>query len=110
MVEPPRDERVERVLACMPKWAVAAIVAQCDSFRQGDVEAQSARYGPGDLCYLQGMREAGPLVVVREDEDLGLARQATKSRCLVQDPVAVALEAGPPWVRALFAGAVPGCL
>ena len=27
MVEPARDERVESVLTCMPKWAVPAVVA-----------------------------------------------------------------------------------
>jgi hypothetical protein len=73
MVEPTRDKRVESVLACMPEWAVAAIVAQRDSFSQGHIEAQRAGDGPGNLSYLEGVREAGPLVVVRENEDLCLA-------------------------------------
>ena len=45
-------------------------------------------------------------MVVREDEDLRLAGQAAKG-ARVQDAVAVALEAGPEFVRFLFAGSVP---
>jgi hypothetical protein len=56
------------------------------------------------------MRQARPLVVVGENEDLCLARQASKSRCLVEDPVAVALETGPPRVRGLLSRAVPATL
>jgi hypothetical protein len=44
-------------------------------------------------------------VVVGEDEDLRLARQATEGRG-VEDAVAVALEAGPPLVGFLGPGAV----
>jgi hypothetical protein len=57
----------------MPKWAVPAIVAQRDGFSQSDIEAQRAGDGPGHLSHLQGVRKAGPLVVVGENEDLCLA-------------------------------------
>ena len=64
----------------------------------------------GDLGDLEGVGEPGALVVVGEDEHLGLAGQAAE-RAGVQDAVAVALEAGAPRVglppsTAALAGAV----
>ena len=59
----------------------------------------------GHLGHLEGVGQPGALVVVGEDEDLGLAGQAPEGGG-VQDAVAVALEAGAPGVGRL--GRRPG--
>jgi hypothetical protein len=57
----------------MTERAVTAIVAQRDGFCQSDIEAERAGNCPGHLSHLEGVGKAGPLVVVRENEDLCLA-------------------------------------
>tara|TARA_B110000014_G_scaffold208052_1_gene159177 strand:- start:23 stop:385 length:363 start_codon:yes stop_codon:yes gene_type:complete len=47
------------------------------------------------------MGQAGPLVVLGEDEHLGLARKTPKGRG-VEDPIAIPLKAGPKLVRRLL--------
>ena len=79
-------------LAC-PPGAVPAVVAEGDGLGEGHVEADGPGDGRGHLGHLQGMGEAGALVVVGEHEDLGLAGQASERRG-VQDAVTVAFEAG----------------
>ena len=99
VVEPALDEGVERVLAGVPARTVAAVVAERDRLGERDVEPHGPRDAAGDLGDLEGVREAGALVVLGEDEHLGLAGEPPE-RARVQDAVAVALEAGPPRVRA----------
>ena len=73
--------------------------------------ATLSRHGPGDgrgdLRHLEGVGQAGALVVGGEDEDLGLAGEAPEGGG-VQDAVPVALEAGPPLVGLLRLGPLPG--
>ena len=76
VVEAAVDVGGERVLAGMAARAVAAVVPEGDGLGQGHVQPA----GPGDpgghLGDLECVGQPGPLVVVGEDEDLGLAGQA----------------------------------
>ena len=99
---------VERVLAGMAAGPVAAVVAQRDGLGERDVEPQRLGDRARDLRHLERVGQPGALMVLGEDEDLGLAGQATE-RGGVEDAVAVTLEAGTPLVGLLgpraFAGA-----
>ena len=106
MIEPPVDERGEGVLAGVPTRTVPAVVAQGDGLGEGHVQPAGAGDAHGHLGHLERVGQPGPLVVVGEDEDLGLAGQPPERRG-VQDPVAVPLEAGPPRGPAPRSG--PGC-
>jgi hypothetical protein len=87
--------------------AVAAIMPECDRLGQRDVEPGGASDGGGHLRYFESVGQPGALMVEREDKDLGLASQATKST-RVQDAVAITLETGAQDVRLLWRGPVPG--
>ena len=67
---------------------------------QGHIEPEGSGDPRGHLGHLEGVGQSSSLVVVGEHEDLGLARQAAKGGSM-EDPVAIALEAGAPWVRLL---------
>ena len=87
------DERTERLLAGVAAGPVTAVVAQGDGLGQRQVQSQRAGDGHRHLRHLERMGQSGALVVGREHEDLGLARQSTEGAG-VQDAIAVALEAG----------------
>ncbi len=110
VVEPAVDVGGEGVLARVAARPVAAVVAEGDGLGQGDVEPAGPGDAGGHLGDLEGVGQTGALVVVGEDEDLGLAGEAAEGGG-VQDPVAVPFEAGPPRVRLLGsgAGARSGC-
>ena len=74
------DVRRQGVLAGVAARPVAAVVAEGDGLGQGDVEPEHAGDGRGDLGDLEGVGEAGALVVVGEHEHLGLAGQAAERR------------------------------
>ena len=79
-------------LAGVPERRVPQVVRQADALHQVFVGAQGAGDGAGDLRDLQGMRQAGAVIIALViDEDLRLVLQAAESRG-VQDAVAVALE------------------
>jgi len=84
---------------------VPQVVRQRDRLQQILVRPQCARHSPADLRHLQGVRQAGtviiPLVV---HENLGLVLQAPKGRG-VQYPIAVALEGSAE--RRLLFGVLP---
>ena len=107
VVEPAGHVGVERVLAGVTARAVPAVVAERDGLGQGDVQPAGPGDGRGHLRHLERVGEAGALVVLGEDEDLGLAGQPAE-RGGVQDAVAVALEAGAPGVGLLGLGPVAG--
>ena len=88
---------------CPQSWprAIASV--------ERDVQPERAGDGHGDLGHLEGMGEAGALVVVGEDEHLGLAGESAE-RGRVQDAVAVALEARTQRVGLLLDGAVAGAV
>ena len=99
---------VEGVLGGVAARTVAAVVAEGDGLGERDVEPQRPGDGGGDLGDLEGVGEAGALVVVGEDEDLGLAGEAPEGGGTVQDAVAVALEARAHRIGLLGEVAVPG--
>jgi hypothetical protein len=91
----------------MAAGPVAAVVAECDRLRQCNIQTKGPGGGRGDLGDFERVGEPGPLMVVREDEDLGLPGEPPERRG-VKDPVPVPLEACPPGVGLLRAGAVTG--
>lgn len=107
VVVPLCEERAERLLTRVTPRAVPAVMAEGHCFGEGDVQSGGARDGGCDLSYLEGMGEAGALVVLWEDEDLRLTGEAPE-RARMQDTVAVALEASPQRVRFLLTGAQAG--
>ena len=78
--KPPGHVGVERVLAGVAARAVPAVVAEGDGLGEGHVEPAGPGDAGGDLGHLEGVGEAGALVVLGEDEDLGLAGQAAEGR------------------------------
>ena len=105
VVVPALDVRRQGVLAGVAARTVAAVVAEGDGLGEGDVEAQTAGDRGGDLGDLEGVGEPRALVVVGEDEHLGLAGEPSEGAG-VQDAVAVALEAGAVGVGWLLQGTV----
>jgi hypothetical protein len=88
------DECIEGVFACVTSRTVPAVVTESNGFGERDVESE----GPGDrrchLSDLESVCEACALVIVGEDEDLGLSGKTTKCRRM-EDSVSVSLETGP---------------
>src|SRR5690606_39274760 len=107
VVVPIGEEGVERLLAGMATRPVPAVVTDRDRLGESDVEAGRPGNRGGHLVHLEGVREAGALMVLGEHEDLRLAGQPSKRR-RVQDAVPVPLEAGPLRIRLLRALAVTG--
>ena len=83
-----------------------AVVAEGDGLGERDVQPAGPGDGGGDLRHLERVGQPGALVVLGEDEDLGLAGQAAEGGG-VEDAVAVALEAGAPRVGLLGPGRSP---
>src|SRR5829696_2824829 len=76
----------------MSERRVPQIVAKPDRLDQVLVEEERPADGAGDLGYLEGMGETGPVVVRGgSDKDLGLVHQPTKALA-VENPVSVPLE------------------
>ena len=102
-----RAEMVELILTYMAEGCMAQVVAQGDGLRQVLVEIQSPGNGAGYLSNLQGVGEAGDVMVAqRRDEDLGLVFEAAKS-LTVDDAIPVALELGADRGRFLGDHAAP---
>jgi hypothetical protein len=101
------DEGVEGVFAGMASGSVPTIVTERDRLGESNIEPERTRDGCGDLCDLQGVCEPCSLVVVGEDEDLGLASEAAKCRGM-KDAVAITFEAGPVVVGLFGNGSVSG--
>ncbi len=96
VLEPPAaalpQRRVKGLLAGVAKGRVAEVVAEPDRLGQVLVEAERSGDGASDPAGLQGVGEAGPVVVaLGGDEDLCLVLEAAEGLG-VDDPVAVALE------------------
>ena len=107
VVEPLGQVGVERVLAGVASRTVPAVVPERDRLGEGDVEPAGPGDRGGDLRHLERVGEPGPLVVLGEHEDLGLAGQPAEGGG-VEDAVAVALEAGAPRVGLLGLRPVAG--
>ena len=87
------DVRAEGVLRGVAARPVTAVVSECDRLGQRDVEPG----GPGDrgrdLRDLERVGQPGALMVLGEHEHLGLPGEPAERRA-VNDPVAIAFEAG----------------
>ena len=91
-------------LTGMPERGVTEIVAEPDRLDEVLVEEERAADGAGDLGHLEGMGEAGPVVVAGgSDKDLGLVHQPAKALG-VEDAIAVALERGSQVALRLWRG------
>jgi hypothetical protein len=89
---------IERALAGMPKWGMAYIVRQGQSFSQVLIQAQRPRNGARDLRHFHGVGQAAAKVVrTALGKDLGFAGQSPK-RSGMDDAAAIALEGGSPGV------------
>ena len=97
----------QRVLTGVTARTVAAVMTERDRFRQRDIQAERACHRRRYLGDLERMRETGALMVVREHEDLRLARQSTEG-ARMEDSVAVTFEARTPWVRRFFVASLAG--
>src|SRR6266566_4182259 len=94
MAEGPPEERGERLLPEVPERRVAEIVPERDGFGQILVEPQRAGDGARDVTDVERVREPYAVVVpLGREEHLCLVLE-TAERFGVDDPVAVALEAG----------------
>ena len=93
LVVPESGQRLgKRHLPGVAEWGVAEVVAQSDRLDQVLVQPQRPPDRPRDLRHLEGVGEAGAVMVARRgDEDLGLAHQPAE-RLGVDDPVAIALK------------------
>ena len=107
MVEPAVEVRGQRVLAGMSTRPVPAVVPDRDRLDERNVQAQRLGHRPCHLGDLEGVGHARALVVVGEHEHLRLAGEPPKGR-VVEDPVAVAFEAGAERVGLLGAAPVAG--
>src|SRR5665811_843854 len=105
VIEPADDIRVQGLLARMTPGSVSAIVAQSDGLGQCHVEPACSGNAGGHLGHLQGMGQSCALIIVREDEHLGLPGETTEGRGM-EDPVTVPFEARPPGIGLLWS--LPG--
>src|SRR4051812_44302419 len=81
--------------ACGAEGGGTEIVAETDGFDEVLVEEKSPADGARDLGHLEGVGEAGPVVVAGgSDKDLGLVHQPAKTLG-VEDAIAVALKRCP---------------
>ena len=93
-------------LTGVPERRVTEIVAKPDRLDQVLVEQERPADGAGDLSHLEGMGEAGPVVVGGgSDKDLGLVHQPPKALG-VENPIAVALERGSQIALRLWRGSL----
>src|SRR5215210_2692125 len=84
----------QRGLTGMPERRVTEIVAETDRLNEVLVEEERPANSTSYLGDLEGVGEAGSIVVAGgSDEDLGLVHQSAKT-LRVEDAVAVALERG----------------
>src|SRR3712207_1625941 len=100
----------------MTEGGMAEVVAEGYSLGEVFVQVQRAGYGASDLHHLQGVGQAGAIVVaIGGDEDLCFVHEAAEGFS-VDDAVPVALEVvpdaveglGPPPPGATLAGPVGG--
>lgn len=103
-------ERIEGIFACMPAWAMAAIVAESDCFGERDVEAKAARYRSSNLCDFECVSEPRSLMVVGKNKDLCFARKATECWGM-ENAIAIAFKTGSKLVGFFLCGSVArsGC-
>ena len=100
MIEAAGQEGVERVLAGVATRPVPAVVAERNRFGERHIEPEGASDARCDLGDFKCVRETRAHVVVGEDEDLRLSREATE-RARVQYPIAITLKTSAFTVRTI---------
>jgi len=79
----------------MAEWPVPEVVAKGDRFHQVFIEKEGLANGPGDLGYLDRMRQSRSVMVIRrKKKDLRLMLQPPE-RLAVYDPVTIMLKRRP---------------
>jgi hypothetical protein len=89
----------ESILAGVAPRAVATVVPEGDCLGERLIETECSGDGNGDLRDLERVSETGALVVIRENEDLGLSGKSAEGGCPVEDSISISLEAGADRVR-----------
>ena len=101
VLETARHEGGHDALAMVPERGVAQVVAEGDGLGQVFVERERLGDGPRDLRHLEGVRQAGPVVVAGgREEHLRLVLEASEG-LRMQDAITVALERRPDIVLGL---------
>ena len=98
----------EGILAGVTAGTMATVVPERDGLGERLVELERPSDPDGDLGHLEGVGESCALVVVGEDEHLGLAGEPAEGRGAMEDAVAVALEAGAHGIGGLRNRSVAG--
>jgi hypothetical protein len=80
MVIAARDECIEGVLAGMASRSMSTVVSEGNGLGESNIEPERTSDGCGYLCDLEGVGEPSSLVVIGEDEYLGLASKTAKRR------------------------------
>ena len=102
MPEPSLHDSVESPLPRMAERGVPQIVAQGDRLGQILIQAQRPRDGTGDLGYLEGMGQAGTVMIpFGRQENLRFVLE-TAERFRMQDAIPVPLISGPIGAGFLF--------
>ena len=100
MLKPSWHQLVQHRLPRVAKGSVAQVVAQSDGFCEILVKPQTPSDGAGDLADLQGMGQAGAVMIPhRGKEHLGLMLEPAEG-FTVDNPIPIPHERGPH--RAIF--------
>ena len=101
MGKPARKDLVEHCLARMAKRGVAEVMAEGNGFGEHFIELEGLGHCPGNLGNLQGVREAGPVMIAgRRKENLCLMLEAPEGLG-VCDTIPVYLESRSDFTRLL---------
>jgi len=85
---------IKKLLACMPEWGMPQVVPQGDGFGEVFVKQKGTGYGAAYLADLDGVGEAGAVVVVVVREiNLGFVLKPAEGQ-RVDDAITVVLEFG----------------
>ena len=96
VVVPARHIRSERFLGRVPRGAVAAVVRECNRFRERHTELGGARNPGGDLRDLDRVSQTRPQVIVFGcDEDLAFPGESPP-RARVLDAIEITFEGDAP--------------
>ena len=89
-----RHQPFHRILAGVAEGGVAKVVGQRHRFRQVGVQPQHPGDGAGDLCHLDGMGQAGAVIVaLMFHKHLRLVLQAAK-RFTMNNSISISLKSG----------------
>ncbi len=108
MSEPPRHNPVEDTFSRVAEGRMPQVMPKGDGLRQVLIEPQGLGDGPGDLRNLEGVSQAGSVVVSRgRKEDLSLVLQ-TPERLAMDDTVPIVLKGRADIILRLWVESPPG--